>query len=121
MRRASPARWRGTRPPSRPAHILHDCEDVALGVLEPRRSGTAGGGDAVDGLHAPHIVFLERDAAGLQLGTLALDIGHLPVRLAGSIGSGVLRRIEEAGRAVGELIDDAPGDFAGRTKSDGLL
>jgi hypothetical protein len=71
--------------PSRPeesSKALHHRHDVALGVLEPRALRTAGGHDAVLGLHARGVVLLESHASRFQLGHLALDVTYLPECLA---------------------------------------
>src|SRR4029079_11174959 len=81
----------------------------------------AAGRNAVDRLHPRYVVLLERDAAPLQIRDFAFDVGDLPERLAGAIGAGVLRRIQEAAGAVRTLIDPPAGDFLRRTTAERLL
>src|SRR5687768_16744123 len=86
---------------------LDDGEDVALAVLEPGGLRAAAGIDAVPALHPWHVVLLELHAAGLELSHLAFDIVDLPERLARLGRAGVRRWIEEASRALAELVDHA--------------
>ena len=95
-----------TRPPFLRLHGLNHRHDVALGVLEPRGLGAAASLDAVI-VDIGHIVLLELHAARLQLRDFLCDVLDLPECLARLRGAGVRRGIEEAGRALGELVHDA--------------
>src|ERR671925_799950 len=53
-----------------------DLEDVAVGILEPGAARVAHRGDAVLGLDARHVVFLEDDAVALQLGDHGAHVVH---------------------------------------------
>src|SRR5262249_38717809 len=65
------------------SQVLDEREDVALGVLEPRGLGAAGGDDVAAFGGTGHVVVLERHAAALELGDLALDVFDAPEHLAG--------------------------------------
>src|SRR5438046_2289063 len=106
------------RSATRPLTALHDREDVALGVLEPRGLGAATRRDAVLGLESGHVVLLERYAALFQPRDFGLDVIHLPERLTGLGRSGVRGRVQEASRFVSELVDDAAGSLHCRLESE---
>src|SRR2546428_12437516 len=59
---------------------LADRQDIPLAVLEPRRLRAAAGRDAVDRLDPRHVVFLEDDAARLQLRDFGRDVVDRPER-----------------------------------------
>src|SRR5262245_10525546 len=75
---------------------LHDHHGVAFAVLEEGGLGVAAGHDAVHGLHFRRVVFLEHDAALLELGDFALDVVDQPERLVRLGRAGVWRLVQEA-------------------------
>src|SRR5689334_5551102 len=101
--------------------LLDQRHDVSLGILEPRRLRAAALGDALHRLHAGQVVVFELHAARLELLHLALEVVHLPKRLALLRGAGERRLVHEATRVVRELVCDAAGGFLAVLQADLLL
>src|SRR5688572_29001903 len=58
--------------------VLNERHDIAFAVLEPGRLRPTAGEDAIAGLHARHVVVLERHALRPQVSNFTLDVVDLP-------------------------------------------